>query len=43
MEVHVLSVYEQFDLHRKQVDAQLADQMDDEELRQLEQQIKDRS
>ena len=42
MEAHVLAVYEQFDQCRKQTDAQLADQMDDEELKQLEQQIKDR-
>ncbi len=39
MEAHVLAVYEQFDQRRKQADAQLADQMDDEELKQLEQQI----
>ena len=39
METHVLAVYEQFDQRRKQADAQLADQMDDEELKQLEQQI----
>ena len=42
MEAHVLAVYEQFDQRRKQADAQLADQMDDEELRQLEQQIVNR-
>ena len=42
METHVLAVYEQFDQRRKQADAQLADQMDDEELRQLEQQIVNR-
>ena len=42
METHVLAVYEQFDQRRKQADAQLADQMDDEELKQLEQQIVDR-
>lgn len=42
MEAHVLSVYEQFDQRRKQADAQLADQMDDEELKQLEQQIVNR-
>lgn len=42
MEDYVLSVYEQFDQRRKQADAQLADQMDDEELKQLEQQIVNR-
>ena len=42
METHVLAVYEQFDQRRKQADAQLADQMDDEELKQLEQQIVNR-
>ena len=42
MEARVLAVYEQFDQRRKQADAQLADQMDDEELRQLEQQIVNR-
>ena len=42
MEARVLAVYEQFDQRRKQVDAQLADQMDDEELKQLEQQIVNR-
>lgn len=42
MEAHVLTVYEQFDQRRKQADAQLADQMDDEELKQLEQQIVNR-
>ena len=42
MEAHVLAVYEQFDQRRKQADAQLADQMDDEELKQLEQQIMNR-
>ena len=42
MEDYVLSVYEQFDQRRKQTDAQLADQMDDEELKQLEQQIVNR-
>ena len=42
MEAHVLAVYEQFDQHRKQTDAQLADQLDDEELKLLEQQIKNR-
>ena len=42
MEAHVLVVYEQFDQRRKQADAQLADQMDDEELKQLEQQIVNR-
>ena len=42
MEAHVLSVYEQFDQRRKQADAQIADQMDDEELKQLEQQIVNR-
>lgn len=42
MEAHVLAVYEQFDQRRKQADAQLADQMDDEELKQLEQQIVNR-
>lgn len=43
MEAHVLSVYEQFDQRRKQADAQIADQMDDEELKQLEQQIVNRT
>ena len=38
----VLAVYEEFDQRRKQADAQLADQMDDEELKQLEQQIENR-
>lgn len=42
METHVLAVYEQFDQRRKQADAQIADQMDDEELKQLEQQIVNR-
>ena len=42
MEAHVLAVYEQFDQRRKQADAQLADQMDDEELKQLEQEIMNR-
>ena len=42
MEAHVLAVYEQFDQRRKQADAQLADQMDNEELKQLEQQILER-
>lgn len=42
MEARVLAVYEQFDQRRKQADAQLADQMDDEELKQLEQQIVNR-
>ena len=42
MEAHVLAVYEQFDQRRKQDDAQLADQMDNEELKQLEQQILER-
>ncbi len=42
MEDYVLAVYEQFDQRRKQADAQLADQMDDEELKQLEQQIVNR-
>ncbi len=42
METHVSAVYEQFDQRRKQADAQLADQMDDEELKQLEQQIVNR-
>ena len=42
MEAHVLAVYEQFDQRRKQADAQIADQMDDEELKQLEQQIVNR-
>ena len=31
MEARVMSVYEQFDQRRKQVEAKLADQMDDEE------------
>ena len=39
MEAHVLTVYEQFDQRRKQADALLADQKDEEELKQLEQQI----
>ncbi len=43
METHVLAVYEQFDQRRKQADAQIADQMDDEELKQLEQQIVNRT
>ncbi len=43
MEARVLAVYEQFDQRRKQADAQLADQMDDEELKQLEQQIVNRT
>ena len=42
MEDRVEAVYEQFDKLRKQTDAQLADLMDDEELRKLEQQIVDR-
>ena len=42
MEARVLAVYEHFDQRRKQADAQLADQMDDEELKQLEQQIVNR-
>ena len=42
MEANVLAVYEQFDQRRKQADAQIADQMDDEELKQLEQQIVNR-
>ena len=42
MEARVLAVYEQFDQRRKQANAQLADQMDDEELKQLEQQIVNR-
>ena len=42
MEAHVLAVYEQFDQRRKQAEAQLADQMDNEELKQLEQQIMNR-
>ena len=42
METHVLAVYEEFDQRRKHADAQLADQMDDEELKQLERQIVDR-
>lgn len=42
METRVEAVYEQFDQRRKHVDAQLADQMDDEELKQLEQQIVNR-
>jgi len=42
METHVLAVYEHFDQRRKQADAQIADQMDDEELKQLEQQIVNR-
>ena len=39
METRVEAVYEKFDQRRKHADAQLADQMDDEELKQLEQQI----
>jgi len=42
METHVLAVYEEFDQRRKHADALLADQMDDEELKQLERQIVDR-
>ena len=42
MEAHVLAVYEQFDQRRKHADAQLADQMDDEDLKQLEHQIVNR-
>ena len=42
MEARVLAVYEQFDQRRKQAEAQIADQMDDEELKQLEQQIVNR-
>ena len=42
MEARVLAVYEQFDQRRKQADAQLADQLDDEELKLLERQIKNR-
>ena len=42
METRVEAVYEQFDQRRKHTDAQLADQMDDEELKQLEQQIVNR-
>ena len=42
METRVEAVYEKFDQRRKRADAQLADQMDDEELKQLEQQIVDR-
>ena len=39
IEAHVLAVYEQFDQRRKQADAQPANQVDDEELKLLEQQI----
>ena len=42
METRVEAVYEEFDQRRKHADAQLADQMDDEELKQLEQQIVNR-
>ena len=42
METHVLAVYKEFDQRRKHADAQLADQMDDEELKQLEHQIVNR-
>ena len=42
MEARVLAVYEQFDQRRKQAEAQIADQMDNEELKQLEQQIVNR-
>lgn len=42
METRVEAVYEKFDQRRKHADAQLADQMDDEELKQLEQQIVNR-
>lgn len=42
METRVEAVYEKFDQRRKRADAQLADQMDDEELKQLEQQIVNR-
>ena len=38
----VLAVYEEFDQRHKHADAQLADQMDDEELKQLEHQIVNR-
>ena len=42
METHVLAVYEEFDQRRKHADALLADQMDDEELKQLEHDIVNR-
>ena len=42
METRVEAVYEEFDQRRKHADAQVADQMDDEELKQLEQQIVNR-
>lgn len=42
METRVEAVYEKFDQRRKHADAQLADQMDNEELKQLEQQIVNR-
>jgi hypothetical protein len=42
MEERVLAVYEQFDQRRKQADARLADKMDNDELKLLEQQIKER-
>ena len=42
METRVEAVYEKFDQRRKHADAQLADQMDDEELKQLEHQIVNR-
>lgn len=42
METRVEAVYEEFDQRRKHTDAQFADQMDDEELKQLEQQIVNR-
>lgn len=42
MEAHVQTVYEQFNNRRKKTEAMLADQMDDEELKLLEQQIRER-
>ncbi len=42
MEERVLAVYEQFDQRRKHADARLADKMDNDELKLLEQQIKER-
>ena len=43
MQKLALVEYEQFDARRKAWDAQLADQQDEEELRQLESRIKDRT
>ena len=43
MQKLALVEYEQFDARRKAWDAQLADQQDEEELRQLESRIKKRA